>query len=231
MQFSVVRPSVLMSVTDQVYELKLSAAGAVERDDFDDAEQIYRRLLEIYDDDDSVGLLGVLKVLGRLLVLRGKTKEAIEHFEKATAITALVYGPDHIECASAHVAMASVLRKGTPEQVEEAEESYRDALKVLRSHHGKNANNAEIASALVGLGMALEAQGEDKYDDAEACYKEALAMRKRVCGPKSPDTGDVLLCIAALLGRSQVRAFSCRALPFHLFSPLPLTARRGGGRR
>ena len=30
-------------------------------------------------------------------------------------------------------------------------------------------------------------------------------MRKRVCGPKSPETGDVMLCIAALLGRSQVR--------------------------
>jgi tetratricopeptide (TPR) repeat protein len=200
--------SVRMSETneaqeEQIHKLKLSAAGAIDRDDFDDAEQIYRRLMEIYDDDDSVGLLGCLNILGRLLVLRGKNNEAIEHFEKATAITALIYGPDHIECAAAHIAMASVLRKGSSEQIEEAEESYRDALKVLKTHHGKNASNTDIASALVGLGMSLEAQGEDKYEEAETCYKDALNMRKKVCGPKSPETGDVLLCIAALLGRSR----------------------------
>ena len=188
---------------DQIHQLKISASGAIERNDFEDAEQIYRRLLELYDDDDSVGLLGVLKILGRLLVLRGKVNEAIEHFEKATAITALVFGPDHVECATAHITMASVLRKGSPEQIDEAEEAYRDALKMLRNHYGKNASNVDIATALVGLGMVLEAQGEDNYDEAETCYKEALKMRKIVCGPKNPETGDVLLCLAALLGRSK----------------------------
>ena len=187
----------------RIHELKVHAAGAIERGDFEDAESMYRSLLELYDDDDTPSQLGALKVFTRLLLLKGEIAEAITFFEKALLITCNIFGTEHPETAAALVALASALRKGSGDQIEEGEQIFNQALKLLRKIHGKGTANADTATALIGLGMAMEAQGSQRNKDARPVYEEALTMRRSVLGGNHPDTGDALLCIAALLGRSE----------------------------
>lgn len=188
----------------RIHELKLHAAGAIERGEFEDAESMYRDLLGLYDDDDDTpSQLGALKVFTRLLLLKGEIAEAITYFEKALLITCNIFGTDHPETAAALVALASALRKGSEEQIGEGEQIFQQALKLLRKIHGKSTACAETASALLGLGMAMEAQGSQRYNDARPVYEEALAMRRTALGGNHPDTGDALLCVAALLGRTE----------------------------
>ena len=187
----------------RIHELKLHAAGAIERGEFEDAESMYRDLLELYDDDEeSPSQLGALKVFTRLLLLKGEIPEAITYFEKALLITCNVFGTDHPETAAALIALASALRKGSDEQIEESEQIFLQALKLLRKIHGKGAANADIATAMIGLGMAQEAQGLSRMKEARVVYEDALAMRRTVLGGNHPETGDALLCVAALLGRT-----------------------------
>ena len=187
----------------RIHELKLHAAGAIERGEFEDAESMYRDLLELYGESESASQFGALKVFTRLLLLKGEIAEAITYFEKALLLACHIYGTDHPETAAALVALASALRKGSEEQIEEGEQIFLQALKLLRKIHGKGATNAETATALLGLGMSMEAQGLYRSKDARPVYEDALAMRRTVFGGNHPETGDALLCLAALLGKSE----------------------------
>jgi tetratricopeptide (TPR) repeat protein len=190
-------------MTDEEHELKLNAAKAIEEGYFEEAESMYRDFLGQYEDDDNPCQLGALKVFTRLLLLKGVISEAIIYFEKALLITCNVFGTDHAETAAALVALASALRKGSGEQIEESEQIFNQALKLLRKLHGKNTPNAETATALIGLGMAIEASGNKRSKEARQAYEDALAMRRTVLGGNHPDVGDALLCVAALLGRTE----------------------------
>jgi tetratricopeptide (TPR) repeat protein len=190
-------------MTDEEHELKLNAAKAIEEANFEEAESMYRDFLGHYEDDDNPCQLGALKVFTRLLLLKGVISEAIIYFEKALLITCNVFGTEHAETAAALVALASALRKGNGEQIEESEQIFNQALKLLRKLHGKNTPNAETATALIGLGMAIEASGNKRSKEARQAYEDALAMRRTVLGGNHPDVGDALLCIAALLGRTE----------------------------
>lgn len=186
----------------RIHELKLHAAVAIEKGDFEDAESMYRDLFGIYGDDDNPNQLGALKVFTRLLMLKGETAEAITLFEKTLLITCNVYGTDHAETAAALVALASALRKGTDEQIEEGEQIFNQSIKLLRKLHGKGTANPETATAMIGLGMTLEARGTKRNKEARQAYEDALAMRRTVLGGNHPDVGDALLCVAALLSRT-----------------------------
>lgn len=188
----------------RIHELKINAAKSIEREEYEDAESMYRDLLTLYDEDDeeSPSQLGALKVFTRLLLLKGDDglAEAITLFEKALLITCNIFGIDHPETAASLVAMASALRKGSEEQICEAEGIFKQALKILKKIHGKETANADTATALLGLGMSIEAQGSDRYDDARLVYENAVSMRQKLFGDKHPETGDAILCLAALLG-------------------------------
>jgi tetratricopeptide (TPR) repeat protein len=188
----------------RIHELKLHAAEAIEREEYEDAESMYRDLLTLYDEDDeeSPSQLGALRVFTRLLLLKGNAglSEAITYFEKALVITCNIFGTDHPETAASLVALASALRKGDEEQLREAEGIFKQALKILKKIHGKETPNDDTATALLGMGMCIEAQGIDRYEDARPVFEKAVSMRLKLFGEKHPETGDAVLCLAALLG-------------------------------
>jgi hypothetical protein len=99
----------------RIHELKLHAAKAIEREEYADAELMYRDLLTLCNEDDkeSPSQLGALKVFTRLLLLKGDVglAEAITYSEKALVITCNIFGTDHPETAASRMALASALRK------------------------------------------------------------------------------------------------------------------------
>lgn len=186
-----------------IHELKLHAASLIKEEQYSAAESIYREILDLYDDEDSPGQLGALKIYTRLLLMKGEVAEAITYFERATSITFGIYGDDHLETASACMALASAQRKGNGEQVEESEVIFKEALKIYRKIHGKKTPHSNTAAALLGLGMAMEAQGSNRCNDARQAYENALTMRQTVFGENHQETGDAMICLAALLSRTE----------------------------
>ena len=187
----------------RIHELKVHAANAIEKGQFEDAESMYRDLLQLYTDENDPSQLGALNVFTRLLLLKGEISEAVTYFEKALVITCQVYGNEHVESAGALVALASALRRGNREQIVEGERIFNQALKQYRKLHGKGTANADVATALIGLGMSIEAQGPKRNAEARQSYEDALGMRRTVYGGNHPTVGDALLCIAAVLGRTE----------------------------
>ena len=187
----------------RIHELKVHAANAIEQGHFEDAESMYRDLLELYPDENDPSQLGALNVFTRLLLLKGEISEAVTYFEKALVITCQVYGNEHVETAAALIALASALRRGKRDQIVEGERIFNQALKQLRKLHGKGTANADTATALIGLGMSIEAQGTKRNAEARQAYEDALGMRRTVFGGNHPAVGDALLCIAAVLGRTE----------------------------
>ena len=194
----------MSSVALDEVALKDAAAAALQRGDLERAEMLYRNLL-LYERDahgeDFPGQLGVLSILARILVLRGDVTEAVLWLEKALVIHVTCFGVESEETAQAMMSLAAALRRkgdGQDEQ-HEAEQLYLQAMEILYKLHGPD-GSAEVASAILGMGMCVERIG--RLHDARQIYEDALAMRRKHLGANHADTGDALLCLAALLSRT-----------------------------
>ena len=185
-------------------EITLRAANALECGDLELAESSYRFALSFFVDDEKENerQLGVLVDLARLLILRKEIFEGIILLEQALVITATLYGGSGERTASALTSLASVMRKGgSIDQLEQAEQLYNQAIRILFTIHGQD-GHTDIANAFLGLAMSIEAQGRSRYDDALRIYEDALAMRRMFFGERHSDTADALLCLASLLART-----------------------------
>jgi tetratricopeptide (TPR) repeat protein len=188
-----------------VREVKLKdlAASALSRGDLERAETLYRNLL-VYErevhGDDWAGQLGILTVLSRILVLRGEFTEAVSWLEKSLVIHVSCFGAESLEAAQAMTALAGIMRKSADaDQHHEAEQLSLQALEIMYKRYGKE-GHADIATAMVGMGMCVERIG--RLAEARQIYEDALAMRRKHLGNNHADTGDALLCLAALLSRT-----------------------------
>ena len=184
-------------------KLKDLAASALNRGDLERAETLYRNLL-VYErevhGEEWAGQLGILTVLSRILVLRGELAEAVSWLEKSLVIHVSCFGAESLETAQAMTALAGVMRKSADaDQHQEAEQLSLQALEIMYKHYGKE-GHADIATAMVGMGMCVERIG--RLGEARQIYEDALAMRRKHLGNNHADTGDALLCLAALLSRT-----------------------------
>lgn len=212
-------------------EIHIQINEAIEKGNYLHADSLCRKVLgfpNITDNpDDGSGLvndvnidhdlskseniltrLGLLKIFVHVLVLRGDPKsinEAIIQSEAILNICLDVYGINNTskETISAMLSLASVLRKGRRDQIEEAEQVYTEVLNIISKSNEeiRKKFNADIATALMGLGIAIEAQGNDRLSEAKACYMDALSIRRSIFGEISSETGESLLYLASLLCR------------------------------
>ena len=104
------------------------------------------------------------------------------------------------EAAAGLMALGGALRRGSPQQIEEAEQVFGQAIEVFQTVHGEQGIHADIATAILGLGMAVEALG--RFEEAIAIYEDALGMRRKLFGRNNADTADAILCLATLLART-----------------------------
>jgi tetratricopeptide (TPR) repeat protein len=190
---------------DEVREVKLKdlADAALARGDLPRAETLYRSLLEYEREmhgEEWPGQLGILSVLSRILVLRAEFVEAISWLEKSLVLHVSCFGAESLETAQAMTALAGVLRKSSyTDQHQEAEQLFLQALEIMYKLYGAD-GHADIATAMIGMGMCVERVG--RLGEARQIYEDALVMRRKHLGNNHADTGDALLCLAALLSRT-----------------------------
>lgn len=184
-------------------KIKEAAAAALERGDLERAETLYRNLL-LYEreahGEDWPGQLGILSVLARILLIRGETSEAILWLERGLVLHVTLYGAESVETAQSMLSLASALRKSVDtDQHLEAEQLYLQAIEIFYKCHGSE-GSADVATAILSMGMCVERIG--RLNDARQAYEDSLAMRRKHLGNSHADTGDALLCLAALLSRT-----------------------------
>jgi tetratricopeptide (TPR) repeat protein len=104
----------------------------------------------------------------------GRLREAAQAFRQIVAITARVYGENHLETARVYSSLAYDFM---PNPVE-AERYHRKALAVVRKVLGDD--HPDTAACYAFLGKNLSTWG--RYAEAEACDRRALAIRLRTLG-------------------------------------------------
>jgi tetratricopeptide (TPR) repeat protein len=164
---------------------------------------LYRNLL-LYEreahGEDWPGQLGILSVLTRILLIRGETSEAILWLERGLVLHVTLYGAESPPTAQSMLSLASALRKSVDtDQHLEAEQLYLQAIEILYKCHGSD-GSADVATAILSMGMCVERIG--RLNDARQAYEDSLVMRRKHLGNSHADTGDALLCLAALLSRT-----------------------------
>lgn len=151
--------------------------------EFDKAENLYRRSLQIREESPVPVELPIGKACGNLAaVLRelGRYSEAEILLHRSLDIHENILGMEHPETATARGNLGWVLL--VQDRLDEAEPILRRALadhkKVLGPSH------PEVAVDCGNLGVALRQQ--NRYAEAEPLFREALKIDEKALGPTHP---------------------------------------------
>ena len=104
-----------------------------------------------------------------------KSADAIQHYERALAITERCNLLEPIQLAVVHNNLAMLYKK--EENFEQAESSYRAALAIFSEHYTMD---ARIASVHNNLGVLYYSQ--HAFDRSRECHLQALNIRRRIYG-------------------------------------------------
>ncbi|GAC1357981.1 MAG: hypothetical protein NVSMB44_04660 [Ktedonobacteraceae bacterium] len=140
-----------------------------EKKDFILARSYYERASALFISvGDKVGWATVLNALGRLSLAENEALNARSYYEQARAV-AQVYGAKHTYACAVR-GLGDV--ESTLKQFGEAEEKYREALKIFLEID----TSTERALLLYHLGTLYEA--EQKYREALEIWVQALSLRQ-----------------------------------------------------
>jgi len=186
---------------------------------FDRAEKIYRRLLQVYRSaEQSLNRAIVYHNLGGLEHARGRFARGEPWARKAVKIRTRLLGSSHPSVAADEVALGAILDGRGKHR--EAQRLYRHALRIFRA--AKRPDAYEIAVTLNNLAASCHAIGARTA--AARFYQQALDLKEKLLGRKHIDLA-VTLNNMALLFESQkkhelARTYLKRALAI-LQSVLP----------
>ncbi|HYH94922.1 tetratricopeptide repeat protein, partial [Hyalangium sp.] len=133
--------------------------------------------------------------IGATLHLKGDYTEALEHLQRALAMSEKRLGPDHPEVALRlnNVGFALAFQGDYAKALAHCRRALVIAERVLGPEH------LLVASILGSMGTALAAQGD--YAEALKHFQRELEMEERILGPEHPivaisrsDMGTVLFC-------------------------------------
>jgi tetratricopeptide (TPR) repeat protein/CHAT domain-containing protein len=161
---------------------------------YDKAEEVYRRVLPIYEKALGANHAGVGEVLNNLAVLceaQGKYAEAEQLYKRALPIYEKTLGPKDTDYANTINNLARVYDKEG--RSAEAEALYKRAISIKEKFLG--ANHRDLAPILNNLAGAYLRAG--KYSDAEDLQRRALAIKEQTLGPNHPDMADGLNDLAS----------------------------------
>ncbi len=183
--------------SDEAIAVALDALAwtAVARNDFDAAEEMFHRSLEIWrrrlgpHSEPVAWCLGNLSEVTRRL---GRLDEAEEFAREALSISKL-FGEGHTHTAWALSVLARAVQAKGDDAA--AEPLYRDALAMRRRLKGDDCLDA--AWDLRDLGLLLSEKGD--LAAAEPLLRRALAVRRRLLGDEHPHTNLALNDLARVL--------------------------------
>lgn len=155
----------------------------LERGDYDQAETLWKKTLEIIDsagNQPSQSKAVILGNLGGLYFYKGDDEKSERYHLQALEMRKQTFSPEHPEVAITLNRLADLYyRKG---DIAKAEDYYRQGLNLLRKTVSDE--NENVAFALTHL--ATIEQGKGNYPKAEAMYQEALQIRTKLFGAKHP---------------------------------------------
>jgi tetratricopeptide (TPR) repeat protein len=183
--------------SDEAIAVALDALAwtANARNDFDAAEEMFHRALEIRrrrlgpHSEAVAWCLGNLSEVTRRL---GRLDEAEEFAREALSISKL-FGDEHTHTAWALTVLARALQAKGHDAA--AEPLYRDALAMRRRLKGDDCLDA--AWDLRDLGLLLSKKGD--HAAAEPLFRQSLAVRRRLLGDEHPHTNLALNDLALVL--------------------------------
>ena len=175
---------------------------------FDEAEEAYRRALELAQPagshaDDAV-LATLYHNLGGLDHARGQYVEGEPYARRGVAIRERLLGPDDPEVASDLAALAPLLDGQGKRQ--EAAALLTRAIAILERAYGPN--HCELAVSWNNLAALRDAEGNGP--EALQLYRRALDLKRRCLGPDHPDVATTLNNLAVLLKKQGQRSEAAR---------------------
>ncbi|MEO0551225.1 MAG: tetratricopeptide repeat protein [Pseudomonadota bacterium] len=156
----------------------------------DEAEPMYRRVIEIFElQEQQTGHMhpnyaGALNNLAALLQATNRFDEAEPLMRRALAIDEASYGPDHPSVAIRLNNLAGLLR--ATNRLVEAEPLYRRVIEIFELQEQQTGHmNPNYAGALNNLAVLLEAT--NRLDEAEPLMRRALSIDEASYGPDHPE--------------------------------------------
>lgn len=169
----------------EMAEVLLKAADYLhERSQYERAEYLYQRALQIQEQTSGLEHPNVASVQDRLACLyrdMGKYERAKPLFQSAVRIFEQALGPEHPQVASPLDGLALIYRKQG--QYELAEPLFQRSLAIREQALGPE--HLEVALSLNYLGILHMEQGQ--YELAELLYQRSLTIREQVLGPEHPE--------------------------------------------
>jgi tetratricopeptide (TPR) repeat protein len=162
---------------------------------YSEAEPLFRRALEIYEEQLGPHHPDTARSLNNLAALydtQGKYSQAEPLLKRALEIREEQLGPHHPDTALSLNNLASLYN--AQGKCSEAEPLYRRALEIYEEQLGPH--HPDTALSLNNLAMLYKTQG--KYSQAEPLLKRALEIREKQLGPHHPDTALSLNNLASL---------------------------------
>jgi tetratricopeptide (TPR) repeat protein len=119
-----------------------------------------------------MGMVG----LGKAEFSAGRHDEAVRTLSRALTVATQVGGPDHMDTATVHQILASVLMR--IRRLNDAAPHQARALEIVSRTHGRDNG----LSALLQMEIARLQLQQGKYRDAAGNFAEAIPIRQRVYG-------------------------------------------------
>ena len=151
--------------------------------DFDGAEAIYRRVIDIRREangDFNPRYATALTSLAHMLAMKRDFAGTAPLFREALAVQQRVFGPRHPAVSETMGMFATALRDAG--RLGEAEAMFRETVALDRALFGDG--HARIAGSLAGLASTLMERGE--LEEGAALYRDAIYRRIRTGTPDHP---------------------------------------------
>jgi tetratricopeptide (TPR) repeat protein len=137
---------------------------------YDRAVTLYRRKLDLLDEDDHPGRVLTLHDLGTVQVAMGRYGAAEESFRQMLRHAWALGTPGKVAVALSKLGRLSRVRGDYPAALRDLEE----ALRLFR----QCGDQVGVAASLTDLGSLRYLLGD--YEDARRCHREALALRREL---------------------------------------------------
>lgn len=161
---------------------------------YDKAEEVYKRVLPIYEKAlgaNHAGVGEILNNLGAICEAQGKYGEAEQFYKRALPIYEKTVGPNNTDYANTLSNLARIYER--TDRFDDAVSLYQRALGIKEKFLGSN--NRELVSVLANLASTYRRMG--KYAAAEELQRRAIAINEHALGPDHPDMSSSLHDLAA----------------------------------
>jgi len=155
-----------------------------ERNDYDKAEELFKKELDIERQTLGQDSPDVARTLSNLAALyhkyAGRFEEAEKLYQQALFIREKEFGKNNPEVAGSLLSLALLCENEGKYAL--SQELYNRALGIYKTKYGME--HADVATTLAGMAELYRVQG--KFDQAEPLYKQALEINERLENPDHP---------------------------------------------